>query len=160
MPLGFLKKKVRLVLVLLAGVAGCAPGLPAVELGTGHGTFVPLQDGESVPIVRGFQGAQHIWAQVRLLERVDGRVEIGFRLEEVDTGEEIHHNRFEVELIGLRDGGVASGGAFGRPGTYAFVPEPERIDGREVRLVGWVESVDGVRTSDSRRVNPVDETGR
>lgn len=160
MPLVFPKKTIRLALVLLAGVAGCTPGLPAVELGTGHGGFVPLEDGESVRIVRGFQGAQHIWAQVRLLERVDGRVEIGFRIEEVDTAEEVHRNRFEVELLELRDTEEGLGETFGRPGTYAFVPDPERIDGREVRLVGWIESADGERSSDSRRVIPMDETER
>ncbi|MBZ0121525.1 MAG: hypothetical protein K8H88_31305 [Sandaracinaceae bacterium] len=62
--------------VLASTLAGCpGPGSndggpdvyvePELEIGTGEGVFTPFEDGTTLSIVPGTQGAQHIWIAVR-----------------------------------------------------------------------------------------------
>jgi hypothetical protein len=41
------------------------PGPPELELGTGFADFVPVADGDAVPIIHGLQGGYHIWGSLR-----------------------------------------------------------------------------------------------
>ncbi len=61
-----------------------------MELGTGELTFYPVEDGDTVELVRGFQGLQHVW--------------LAFRVWNLDPERTIT----EVELIRDRDGLVVS----------------------------------------------------
>lgn len=63
---------------------------PRVGLGTGELAFHPIEDGDTVELVRGFQGLQHIW--------------IAFRTWNLDPERTIT----EVELTRDRDGLVVS----------------------------------------------------
>jgi hypothetical protein len=74
-----------LVLVLLCGCGG--PDLesdPAIELGTGEVEFVPLADGDPVPLTFGLQGGQHVWGALRVVG-IDWReIALTFALEGPD----------------------------------------------------------------------------
>ena len=49
----------------LAGLAGCVPQAPWVEVGTGDGSFAALEDGDVLDVENGAQGGRHVWVGLR-----------------------------------------------------------------------------------------------
>ena len=70
------------------GVAG-APPVPVqlvAEIGGGKDAFVPLADGDSVPVIMGVQGGYHIWTAVRIHDPTLKVVAVSLTSRFEDTG--------------------------------------------------------------------------
>src|SRR5262245_19352029 len=56
-------------LVAMVVLTACG-GVPVVDVGTGFDLFIPIRDGDMVPLIHGPQGGYHVWGAVRA-ENVD-----------------------------------------------------------------------------------------
>lgn len=48
------------------GSDACAQEAPTAQLGTGDTTFIPVQDGDELPVIHGSQGGNHILGSIRV----------------------------------------------------------------------------------------------
>lgn len=65
--------------LLITGCSGAGPTQgpdlsnepPWVEVGTGWESFIPVAEGDGVPLIRGPQGGFHLWTSVRVSRHFD-----------------------------------------------------------------------------------------
>lgn len=151
----------------LAGALGCsstedirAPsdeGPPVVVIGTGVSEFLPIVDGDAVPIVRGIQGGYHIWGAVRAQHLIPDQVRLHYSLILLATNETVN-TVDRVERLSAANAleGADSDGAdwWQSTGSFVFVPMPAAIDQQPVRLqVDATDTADHY-ASDSRVIIP------
>ena len=150
---------IGVAVALAFSVAGCSTeGPPTIVLGTGFFEFEPLKDNGSVSIVRGPQGGYHIWISVRGRYIAPESLKLCLTLDLADTGEQLEKVTTVVDLI-LPDGSQEAGGAgsshdgWGESlGNRLFVPSPEQIDGKLVRINVEAMGRDGRVAHDSKVV--------
>jgi hypothetical protein len=134
-------------LVLSAGLVAAACG-PVVEVGGGIRTFAPLQDGQTVDVVCGPQGGQHVWTSIRTRGlRADG-VDVVLSMTDEATGELV----CRVELRDLLLTDDEGWDAF--TGVTCFVSEPEKVAGRTLVMFGSAHDTGGVGGESRVRVVP------
>lgn len=133
-------------LVLLVG---CAPGGGEdFELGTGTWRFEALEDGQSVPLVRGAQGGWHVWVSVRVAESYDferGRMQL--TVQPADESGEPYE--IDTELFFDPPNRAGYRNALGWPGIVA---DPACAVGELVRLQATLTLPDGTTFEDERMV--------
>ncbi|MEC7519016.1 MAG: hypothetical protein VYE22_04075 [Myxococcota bacterium] len=129
------------------GDSGVYVGDPRLELGTGEGRFDTFEDGETLDLVSGCQGAQHVWVAMRawgidrrgpiidveLIRDSDGeRVSQVFRVRVSfdDVGEEY------VDVFGLT----------------LVVPEPDTAIGEDLTLRATVTDRNETTVMDERPI--------
>lgn len=119
---------------------------PLVEVGTGNSRFEPLTDGQSLPIVLGPQGGQHLWTSVRARAPVDPR-QVLVRVSIIKDGTPLETTEYRLNL-------VKTGSVYEWYGMTALVPDPTAVENQEVEL--RVELTDSANRqgADSRRVVP------
>jgi len=85
-----------------AGDAGSEPAL--VELGVGETSFEPVTDGDTVFLVHGFQGLQHVWVSLRTRGLDPDRATIELPLvRERDGSQGSEDYRARLSLMGAGD---------------------------------------------------------
>lgn len=141
-----------LLLFLLAWIApvGCGGGVgenAVVELGRGESRFMPLEDGERLPLVPGSQGGYHVWVSFRSWGLQPDRVDLTLttELRGVDGSEGEAH-----AMINLQPREEGGGHVF--PGWPARVRIPECAHDRELRIEVSLTDRSGARASDARVV--------
>lgn len=148
---------------LALGLCACTgPNLdtdPLVILGTGEVEWEALNEGDSVSLVSGLQGGQHIWGAVRVTG-IDWRdVDLTFRIHDLSDNEltpptllNPELNPCEVDAPGCEDG-------MGEiVGITILVEDPSQILGHDVVLIA--EAADDGGRSDSDSFETVVSVGR
>lgn len=148
-------------LLLAAAVslgAGCGPhvpssfpGPPDITLGTGVDSFVPVADGDAVPIIMGLQGGYHIWGSVRARYVDPVQLHIVFTLYLVgnDTPETIRHDH--VDLAGTSDG-LSYGEHLG---SAVFLPSAMDVRGQPCRWRLDATDLEGRTATVERMIRPM-----
>ncbi len=89
-------------------VVGCGPvqypGPAEATLGTGYTAFVPIADGDSVPIVMGLQGGYHVWGSVRARWLDPSQVHLHFTITRTSDGARQAERDDNIALDGGGDG--------------------------------------------------------
>lgn len=111
---------VALALPVLSGLVACDPcadveGPFAAELGTGLDAFAPLEDGASLPYVRGLQGGTHVDGSVR----VEGLY--------LPPAGETRVEELCLVSFTLHDGDTRVGGFDAAPRPFAIVDAAARV---------------------------------
>lgn len=144
--------------VALVTISGCAGESnpnpppapePVLELGTGLDEFVPITDGDSVPIVHGIQGGYHIWGSLRARDLGPEQVRLHYTLTLEETGELVSSVKI---VVGLHP--AENEDAWVSLGSFVFVPMPMQVHGQDVLM--QVEATDRASStaSDARRIRP------
>lgn len=123
-------------------------GDPRAEVGTGRDTFVAFADGETLDLVAGGQGAQHIWTSVRawgldprgtILDLTVTRDRDGMRLTQT------FHVRVSLEPIEGTDYAQVQG-------LTLIVPEPDQAIGEDLTMRLSVTDMTGRMATDERPI--------
>jgi len=141
------------ILWLCAGLAagcggGAAPGEGWAELGTGEWEFVPIEDGQDVPLVAGSQGGHHVWASLRTEGLDPDRVMLEIETQPADGSMPPEVSRVPVPFEPMEAGGAR---LLGWP---AVLSEPGCVVDRMLRVTVTLTDEHGVRAGDERFVVP------
>ncbi|MCA9605377.1 MAG: hypothetical protein KC619_07270 [Myxococcales bacterium] len=147
-------------LLALLLLLGCDPGTPTsdaavpildpiLELGTGEGTFNTFEDGQTLDLVSGCQGLQHVWVAMRG-QGVDPRgTLVVVSLRRASDGVMVNQV-FEVR-ISMRPVDEMPG-IYQLYGLTLIVPTPEDAIGQDLLLSATVTDRNGVVIADERPV--------
>lgn len=158
-------RRARSLALVVVAVSACAPppdepdadAGPApttienafeIELGTGRETFQPLDDGDTIYLEAGFQGAQHVLASVRVA-LPEGRYLSDFTLVRADGTQLSEPSRVRVPYAESAPEGAALLG-------YRVVVGNDEVDnavGEDATLQVVVEDADGGAALDERDVH-------
>ena len=119
------------------GTDGADVSVPEPELivGSGETELSPLTDGETVELVRGHQGLQHIVIALRFTGMDPDSTTVELALRRVRDGQLVS-DRYRVRLpFEAREDGW-----FERPGILLVVPEPTDALGEELHLTARIEN--------------------
>jgi hypothetical protein len=127
------------------------PAPPDVTLGTGSDLFVPVADGDQVPIIMGLQGGFHIWGSVRARYVDPHQLHLVFTLflEGQDTPLTIRHDH--VDLAGTSDG-LDYGEHLG---SAVFLPDVMSVRGQPCRWRLDVTDLEGRTATVERAIHPL-----
>jgi hypothetical protein len=106
-------------------------GSPRLEVGTGEQEFEPFEDGDTVPLIRGPQGAQHVAVSVRVFELDPRGTVLDLRLTRDRDGMVVSQNfvvRVSLEPV------EGSPGLAQAWGMTLVVPEPDQAIGEALTL--------------------------
>lgn len=147
-------------LLALLLLLGCDPGMPAedasvpmldpvLELGVGEGRFTSFEDGQTLDLISGCQGLQHVWIAMRG-QGIDPRgtlVDLSFRRASDDVMvSQVFRVRISMQPVD------------GMPGVYELygltliVPMPDDAIGQDLLLSATVTDRDDVMIMDERPV--------
>ena len=126
-------------------------GVGTVDEDTGVVSFLPVDDGDEVDIVPGWQGGQHIWVVLRATGVETCFVTPRYEILDGESPPPLDRD-YGGEFYELRD----DPGMFEFLAYAAFVADPERIHREEVTLRAEVSDGCGHLISASTRVVPVD----
>ena len=122
------------------------PQAPLAQVGTGTDSFEPLEDGQTVPVIKGPQGGYHIWTSIRVRAPIASK-DLKVRLHVDFNGAVLTDTNYVLN--------------FWQKGAYAeyyaltaFIPDPAAVDGQRVQLAIDVTDTNGLTASDSRTVIP------
>lgn len=122
--------------------------LASVEIGTGFQSFVPVPEGQTLPIIEGIQGGFHLWGGFRAEGLARRNLTIEFDIEW--NGESIGAASYLDDLIGesppFEYGGVAV--------IFYDNDMPTQVSGETVTLSVTLRDTAGVTASDSVEVIP------
>ena len=122
---------------------------PALTLGTGEGRYAPFEDGDTLGLVSGCQGLQHVWVAMRG-QGIDPRgtlVNVSFR--RASDGEmvsQVFQVRISMQPVEGQEG------VYELYGLTAIIPTPEDALGQDLLLSATVTDRDGVEITDERPV--------
>ena len=134
-----------------AGISG-APPVPieiVTELGGGKDGFVPLADGDPVPVIMGPQGGYHIWTSVRIHDPTLKVVAVSLTSRFEDTGALVGQPSKEAAVF--EDAGD---GWWVNVGMRSFIDSPAPVKGKRVTLRVEFAAKDGRYGSDQRTIVP------
>ena len=124
---------------------------PRIEVGTGTASFVALNDGDEVAIVKGPQGGYHIWGAIRSDGVLDPKgLEVHYFVLDGATGAEIQgDNAYRLTLV--KNGPYDEWyGMIGFLGSSV----PANVQGLPTVMKLTVKDSRGLTASDERRVIP------
>lgn len=120
-------------------------GAPAVgtvlEVGSGEYEFAPFPAGGGPELVCGPQGGQHMFLSVRARGLGPQRVSVAVSVSEVETGRPVCAQRIDDTNLFVADDWAEY------TGIICFVPDPERVSGRSVRVTGSITDRAGATES-------------
>ena len=143
--------------VVLAGCGASYGGPPVIAIGTGPDSFVPLADGDAIPIVHGTQGGYHVWGSIRAREVdphglalrftlvIDGDAAMGTAPLSVT----VRDDRVDLDLAGSGSDAIGT-----HAGTVVFLPDPAAVRGRSCRFRVAATDAGGRHATDEKRVVP------
>lgn len=124
--------------LLVAGVAACGGSAAStpdagtvgieLEIGGGEFQFVPYQEGGPIQVVCGPQGGQHIWVSLRGRGFDPSRVDVVVGIELIETGSRVCGQQLQQVPM------LPNGDRLEYTGIICFVPDPELIRGRSIRI--------------------------
>ncbi len=140
-------------LALGLGLAGCpadpeGPELP-FEVGTGR-MFTPLEEGDTVELIQGGQGGQHVFVSMRAWDLTNIRARVEMSMERTSDGERVS-SPYSVDLRFTQS--AQEGAPALLEGLLLLVPDPAEAVDREVRLTASFESEGGEHGTDTRTVH-------
>jgi hypothetical protein len=140
-----------LVLGACASVPAMAPsdGTPMLELGTGTYAFVPVTDGQTLPLIHGAQGGWHFWVAVRV---TGSSASSGSLTLETQPADESSPAR--IATIGVHFDPPDATGGRSFLGLQDIMSDPSCAVGTLIRVRATVTLPDGTRVSDERHVVP------
>lgn len=136
-----------LVWIAPVGCGGCVGENAAVELGRGESRFMPLENGERVPLVAGSQGGYHAWVSFRVWGLQPDRVELTLTTELLGVRGSEREAHATIDLQPMEEG---DGHVF--PGWPARVRMPECAHDRELRIEVSLADGSGASATDARIV--------
>jgi hypothetical protein len=125
-----------------------AGGTARVEIGNGSDTFVPFADGDTLDLIHGCQGAQHIWIALRvwglnprgtILDLELTRERDGLQVSQIFTV------RVSLEPVAGTDYAEVTG-------LTLIVPEPDQAIGEDLTLTATVTAMDGRSATSVRHI--------
>jgi hypothetical protein len=122
-----------------------------VQLGTGGTSFVPVADGDSVPIIHGPQGGYHIWGSVQARYVDPFCVKLRFTLTPDGATAPFTVRTDTVDLTGTSDG--LSVGQ--HVGTQVFLPDPTMVQGKPCHWHLDVTDAEGRTGADEHLIVPM-----
>lgn len=135
--------------------AGCAasgasaPGEASLEVGTGTARFVPVTDGQEVPLVRGAQGGWHLWVSARATGLDSGTASLV-----IEHGPADGSAAPEISRVGVTFDPADAQGRRATLGWQAILPDPSCAVGRLHRVRVTVTTATGQRASAEVEVLP------
>ncbi|HJL20140.1 MAG TPA: hypothetical protein RMH99_31025 [Sandaracinaceae bacterium LLY-WYZ-13_1] len=121
---------------------------PSLELGTGEGFFQPFEDGDTLDLVSGCQGSQHVWIALRA-EGIDPRGPI-IDLELVrDSDGTVVSQAFTVRVSFDAVAGTPHADVYG---LTLVVPEPDQAIGEDLTVRATVTDMNEVTVMDERPI--------
>ncbi len=125
------------------------PGDPSLELGNGEGRFTSFVDNDTLDLVRGCQGAQHVWVALRAND-IDNRgtiIDLSIRRAADDvTVSQAFVVRVSMDPIPDMEG------HYEVYGLQSVVPMPDEAIGQDLFLTAEVTDRDGVVIFDERPI--------
>ncbi|MCB9593554.1 MAG: hypothetical protein H6719_12540 [Sandaracinaceae bacterium] len=122
---------------------------PMLTLGTGEGQFSTFEDGETLGLVSGCQGLQHVWVAMRG-QGVDPRgtlVNASFRrASDGVVVSQVFQVRISMQPVDGQDG------VYELYGLTVIIPTPDDAIGQDLLLSATVTDRDGVAITDERPV--------
>ncbi len=121
---------------------------PRVEIGNGADTFVAFDDGDTLGLIHGCQGAQHIWIALRawgldprgtILDLALTRDRDGLRVSQTFTV------RVSLQPVAGTDYAEVTG-------LTLVVPEPDLAIGEDLTLSATVTAMDGRSATSERHI--------
>ena len=97
--------------VLASDPEACFETLPSAELGTGEGAFVPVANGDQVPVIHGSQGGNHILGSVRV-HHMSPIVLVHYSLTNKDA-EVVSDQSYRILLVDEGDCAASAVGLYG-----------------------------------------------
>jgi hypothetical protein len=150
-----------LLVAVAAGGCGGQPqmGPPTAIIGTGVFAFVPIADGDRVPIIHGPQGGHHIWGSVRARNVDPSALRARFTLFDGASGSVVNTVDGVIDLSPIgSEATLAEPAPPGGPdgwgeylGSFVYVPNPCTIDERAVRMRVDVTDDSGRTCGDEHR---------
>jgi hypothetical protein len=142
----------RLTPWLLLACLGCdpapPPGEPQLEVGTGQDSFNSFVDGDTLALVSGCQGSQHVWTALRAWG-IDPRGTILDLSVTRDRDEMIVSQTFVVRVSMTEVAGTDYAEVFGL--TLAL-PEPDQVLNEALTVHATVTATDGTSLSSDRSI--------
>jgi len=144
-----------LALVLLGGCAGPGTEDPGMQLGTGEVEFEAVQDGDTLPVIRGPQGGYHVLGSLlaKGLEAGDSEDLTSDRNPTVTF--DVMHGGESILLIGPFTQGLDDAPSSADPFTHQVVGRflilsatDAELDGETVTISVRIDDVDGVSLDD------------
>ncbi len=132
----------------------CLAEPPQADVGTGETEFVPLEDGDTVVVINGSQGGQHILGSLRTWN-TDGVVAVRYTLTLLFDGSLISDQTYRLQMF---EEGPCQWVYPGMLGYLGFVyGDGQGILKREVLMRMEVEDVNGLQASDEVTVIPISD---
>lgn len=137
-----------------AAVDPCLVDPPTAEVGTGDSSFVPLQDGDSVVIVNGPQGGQHILGSLRTRHTTDV-VAVHYTITLQSDGTSLSDVTYRLQMLPDGDCGWVYPWLYGYLGFVVGTPDTPGIEDQPVIMRMDIEDQDGRQASDQVIVTAV-----
>lgn len=121
---------------------------PRVEIGNGQDTFVAVEDGQTLPLVHGCQGLQHVWTALRVrgLSPRGTILDLAFvRDRDGVVVSQIFTVRVSLEPVAGTDYAEVTG-------LTLVVPDPAQAIGEDLTLRATVTAMDGASASSEKHV--------
>lgn len=149
-----------LTLLALTAAFGCDPGPtdpdgggvdanvePQLTAGAGEGRFAEFADNETLPLVSGCQGSQHVWIALRAegIERTGTIIE----LELIRTRDMVTVSQTFRVRISFRDVGASF---VELTGLTLIVEDPDEALGEDLLLRATIEDRNGIELTDERPI--------
>lgn len=144
-----------LALACSVALAGCAGAVPVVdtdaslELGTGTARFMPVEDGDELPMIKGAQGGWHVWVSVRATGLSTGVGSVEIEHQPADESEPA-----QVFRVGTMFDPPDAEGRRASLGWTAIFVDPSCSVGRLHRIRATVTTATGERVSAERMIVP------
>lgn len=143
--------------MIALALGGCGPraptsfaGPPAVTLGTGYESFVPVSDGDAVPIITGLQGGHHIWGSVQILYVDPQQVHLTFTLTLAGQSMPSSVRDDNVDLTGTSDGTTVGE----HLGSAVYLPSVDQVRGMPCQWRVDATDLEGRTGSAERKITP------
>ena len=132
----------------------CLAEPPRADVGTGETEFIPLEDGDTVVVINGSQGGQHILGSLRTWN-TDGVVAVRYTLTLLFDGSLISDQTYRLQMF---EEGPCQWVYPGMLGYLGFVyGDGQGILKRDVLMRMEVEDVNGLLASDEVTVIPISD---
>ena len=140
---------IAVFLLINCGSPPPTPGDPTLSLGGGEGLYTAFEDGDTLDLVRGCQGAQHVWVALRAtgLDPRGTIIDLSFRRASDDV---VVSQAFVVRVS--MDPVDGMDGVTEVYGLQLVVPEPDAALGQDLFLSATVTDREGVEVFDERPI--------
>jgi hypothetical protein len=121
---------------------------PRVEIGNGADTFVAFDDGDTLGLIHGCQGAQHVWIALRAFDLSPRGTILDLALTRDRDGLQVSQTfTVRVSLTPIDGTDYAE-----VTGLTLIVPDPDQAIGEDLTLRATVTAMDGASATSVRHI--------